>query len=620
MLFCAMSVQAQPKAKMSQCLLPAAQQFVNIAFKIENASDQRVYITLTTDVDVVRSNEIKFSSKGEHAIKVRLLHGDNQITIIGYVNDKPTALTVDWTVAACPGAAPVGIKVHCEGKWCHDSLSPATVAEELKDDTAIAPEPERSPTEASREEPGPKEPGPKKEPKAKTHIVISQPSDADGPVRYQDVGEVPMEIRVDPKPDKKDNIKSVALLVQNDEGVVEQQKDKFALTYAVAGEAAVVQPTVRIGKGRNNVTVFDPKDRDKETVSLKVVCEGEKCGQVNDDTPIDRFSSIFTRAIVGFEQSGGSSADGVQKPFVEFFWNPPLIKGTTQNDLLNYVYPKFSLWGNARFTSVPQQISSSLVTFAPGFLSPIANSNVNKLVQGFDFLLGGEKALLKVKEERFGRSLVPTATNDVKQRITAYAFFGFGASSPLSPNDSVAIFKVPQTQAELDRLAALYPSIKLPFPTGTEYIAFVAPDRDVFFRQYYVGLRLKTHYFQKTSGKLDVINKPGAMFDLAVGQNEAVTGGRLHGLVVRIDGVYPLPVSQRSILYLYGNASLTFRRHSTNQDPLILATAPSNITVPSPNVFQITANPSNRDLYRIGLGVNLIELFKGTFNKPKEDK
>jgi len=110
------------------------------------------------------------------------------------------------------------------------------------------------------------------------------------------------------------------------------------------------------------------------------------------------------------------------------------------------------------------------------------------------------------------------------------------------------------------------------------------------------------------------------MFDIGVGQNEAVTGGRLHGTVLRFDGFYPLPVSNRSILYLYGNAFINLRRHATVTDPLILATAPSDVTIPASNVFVVTSQPSNRDVYRIGLGVNLIELFKGGFYKKPEKK
>ena len=45
------------------------------------------------------------------------------------------------------------------------------------------------------------------------------------------------------------------------------------------------------------------------------------------------------------------------------------------------------------------------------------------------------------------------------------------------------------------------------------------------------------------------------------------------------------------------------------ETPLILDTAPSNILVTNDNVFVTPALQTNRDYYRIGVGVNLIELF-----------
>jgi len=607
-----------PQIEVTECVPPTAQRSINLAFKIKGASDKRVAVVLTTDVYAITSTEIKFSSSGEHVLTINLVHGDNTIKIVGYVNDVATKLAVNWNASpSCPlkGAE---LKVTCDTKWCYDSLTPSTVASEfgVESKSAESPASPGAATAAVASQTADTASAAKTDNKPKGHISITQPSEAEGPIRYQNAGEVEMEIRVDQKPNKKENIKSVAITVLNEEGPVDQKK--VDLKYAEkTTEPAVGQPRVKVGKGTNKVTVFDPKDPEKETVSINIICEGDDCGKTDDDTPSDRFSSIYTRGIVGFEQSGGSAAQSVQKPFLEFFWNPPVWTSEGQNEPFRYIYPKASLWGSVRFTSVPQQISTPLITFAPSFLAPISEANVNKLVQGFDFLFGGEMGFGRgFSKGDIGTAFLPTGNRDTKQKYSAYLIAGFGASSPLTPSDTVAIFKAPTMQSELDKIR---PGLKL--PTGTEYIAFAGPDRDSFFRQWYAGVRLKTHYFQKGSnGKLDLINRPGGMFDIAVGQNEAVTGGRLHGMVMRFDGFYPLPVSNRSILYLYGNALINLRRHATVTDPLILATAPSNITVPADNVFLITSEPSNRDVYRIGVGVNLIELFKGTFNKKPEKK
>jgi len=625
-LFSPVSGYSQHQIQVTEVIPPSAQKSVNIAFKITGASDKRVKVKLDSPVYAITSDEITFSAKGEHVLVVNLVEGTNTITIIGFSDDN----AVPMTVSCAPGPAPCitgcaagavcanGIQVVCKGKWCNTKLTEKTVAYEFGKEARAegADQPERATARAERAEP---EASPKKEEKSGSHITITDPSEDGGPVRVQNVGRVPLEIRIDQKPDKKNNIKNVSVTVLSPAGPVDQKEEStIEVDYAKkTTEPAVIKRGVRVGKGNNLVTIFDPSDPKNETTSINIICGGEKCGEIEDETPTDRFSSIYTRGIVGIEQSGGSAAKSVQKPFLEFFWNPPVWTSEEQAEPFRYIYPRASLWGSVRFTSVPQQISTPLVTFAPSFLTPINEANVNKLVQGFDFLFGGEMGFGRgFSRGDIGTAFLPTGTPDTKQKFSAYLIAGFGAVSPLSPTDTVQIFAAPKTQAELDKIQ---PGLTL--PPGTEFIAFVGPDRDSFFRQWYAGVRLKTHYFSKGAfGKLEVVNRPGAIFDIAVGQNEAVTGGRLHGMVMRFDGFYPLPVSNRSIFYLYGTALINLRRHATVTDPLILATAPSNITVAADNVFVITTQPSNRDLYRIGLGVNLIELFKGGFTKKEEKK
>ena len=80
------------------------------------------------------------------------------------------------------------------------------------------------------------------------------------------------------------------------------------------------------------------------------------------------------------------------------------------------------LYGEAFvFTSVPQQISTPLVTFAPSFLTPINEANVNKLVQGFDFLFGSEMGFGRgFSKGDIGTAFLPTGTSDTKQKFSAY--------------------------------------------------------------------------------------------------------------------------------------------------------------------------------------------------------
>lgn len=363
--------------------------------------------------------------------------------------------------------------------------------------------------------------------------------------------------------------------------------------------------------GDNQITVSDAGNSDVNQ-SITVTREaGAAAESADQEQFVDRFSSIYTRGIVGFEQSGASSAASKQKPFLEFFWNPPISTKDTGNDT-DFVYPRASLWGSVRLTSVPRQISTPLVTFAPGFLSPFNESNVNDLVQGFDFLVGGEMGIGRgFWSGDIGTICHPTGAPKTCQRVSSYLIGGFGAINPLSPSASVQVFQRPTNQDDLKKLIG-----DQALPDAIKYIAFTSPDRDSFFRQYYGGFRIKTHYFLvEPSGTKELINRPGAMFDVVIGQNEAVSGGKLVGSVLRLDGFYPLPVSDKSIFYLFGTALINLRRQAKVTDPVLLATAPSNISVPGDNVFVITSPFSNRDFYRIGIGVNLIELFNKRFGK-----
>ena len=123
--------------------------------------------------------------------------------------------------------------------------------------------------------------------------------------------------------------------------------------------------------------------------------------------------------------------------------------------------------------------------------------------------------------------------------------------------------------------------------------------------------------FEKKDGRIIKDEQPEdyfpAMLDVTFGQSEAVTGGRLHKFVVGIDGFYPLPFKdndKRKFLYLFGSAKFKAGGPKTITTPFILDTAASSISITDPKVFIADPTQSNRDVFRIGLGVDLIELFK----------
>ena len=98
-------------------------------------------------------------------------------------------------------------------------------------------------------------------------------------------------------------------------------------------------------------------------------------------------------------------------------------------------------------------------------------------------------------------------------------------------------------------------------PTGTR-----------FYRQYYGGVRVQSTQQRHT-------------VDVTLGQNEAITGGNLHGTVLRVDTFYALPMTGGNYLYLFGTAMVRASPHP----------APSDAGV---------------DTYRIGVGVDVIQMLK----------
>lgn len=289
----------------------------------------------------------------------------------------------------------------------------------------------------------------------------------------------------------------------------------------------------------------------------------------------------FIRAIVGFEQSGASAAESRQK----FFFDLSIENGLglkRENDDLG---PRLRSWGTVRVTSVPQQITSGIATFVSEFPQRVAEVKVNELAQAVEFLAG--------LEYRFWQS-DKTAEAVGNQHINSLSLFsGVGVITPLTPRQTLEVF---ETTPEAIK--------RYPISAQSKYIAFVSPDRDRFFRQYYAGLRFKTHYFEwgESNGRY-----PGIL-DISVGQNAAVTGGRLRDLVIRLEGFFSLPITKGTVS-LFGTALLQ-PKSAKITDPLILKKAPNNISVPGPDVAIVTVPQINRDYYRFGVGIDLVQVLK----------
>lgn len=311
-------------------------------------------------------------------------------------------------------------------------------------------------------------------------------------------------------------------------------------------------------------------------------------------TAADDRKTAFTRAILGVEQAAAASAKPEQKLFLEFNLSAPLFR-KSDSPLKAPVW----LWLNPRITSLPKPLSGTVAEFATAsnFVAPFTGGNVNDIVQGFEFLGGVE-----VKMSPLSGAIPSGFGSETKVRFGVSFVVAAGMSTPFGSQQlAPQIFKVNRT------VINAFPGAK-----DKEFIAFVNADRNRFFRQYYGGLRLKS-YFVKNTKDLDELDNvfPG-IIDLTFGQNETVTGGNLHGGIVRIDGIYPLPFIRgkyKGSIYAFGSALMKLSKPKVPL-PIILQPPETPPDITSDKVFIQTVPPRDADHYRLGVGVDLIRLLK----------
>ncbi len=322
------------------------------------------------------------------------------------------------------------------------------------------------------------------------------------------------------------------------------------------------------------------------------------------------------RTIVGFEQAGASSAASQQSYFFDILYSRPvnfkcwgwkqgcgskgrILSSSTDLDL----GPRWRSWGNLRISSVPVSVNTPLAEFATNFAGQVGQLPVNRVAQAFEFLGGVEARLAESPKVYRGFD------GKTSQVFTLNLLVSGGVITPLSPQQSVQLFKVPTNQ----------PGFFTAFPQaqGKQLVAFVLPDRDRFFRQAYAGLRVASNYIEDNE-QFPKRRFP-ATFDITYGFNESVTGGRIRGGVMRLDGFLPIPYSDVSWIYLFGTGLFKPGTRASIQSPFLLDPAPTGSSATDPTAVVISTPQANRDYYRIGFGIDFIDLVK-TLQASKNQK
>lgn len=312
---------------------------------------------------------------------------------------------------------------------------------------------------------------------------------------------------------------------------------------------------------------------------VKIVSQSEVLPPAVAATPADPIpAGEEARLVFGFEQAGASGAESTRRFFFDSYLNRPLPIGSASD-----TEPRTRWWGNVRVSSAPRQIDSPLTLRA---LSQSWKSlKVNELAQSAEFLTG--------LEFRIGEFATNPAAS--RQRFTLGVIGGGGATAQLTTGTvpQATIYEVPAPGSpDSARLGQAFPQA-----IGAQFVSFLPPSRDRFFLEYFAGFRLTTRYAGAATP---------AMVSATVGQNESVTGGTLNGAVGRVEAFYPLAIRQASgfsAIYLFGTAQ--FRLGGMrNLEPFALTPAVSS----DPARTQYLTTPSTRDLYSIGIGLDLVRL------------
>jgi hypothetical protein len=300
-----------------------------------------------------------------------------------------------------------------------------------------------------------------------------------------------------------------------------------------------------------------------------------------------------TVMIGGWEQAGYSSLGLSGNPFVQIF-----IKGPSSHWITG--------WGRVRLLSAPQPSTQGIVSTFTDPTGQLTTQDYTKVGQALDF----------------------TAGPDI--RFSKYWSFviGAGATTPFSSQNVTLVYQAPApgtvectTMTSRFTIANGYfpgitqapPGSKTCLNGGYSDIAFSNQDRSSFLRKYGAGFRsvypfpCKSDSISAATGGSSACATAYGTLDLGIAQDESITGGKLRGWVFKTDGVLPIPTGNVSWLYLFGSVYIRFSRN-VNNSPLILQTA-TGVTIPAPSVIVLPLLQPNRDYYRLGVGLNINQIF-----------
>ena len=311
---------------------------------------------------------------------------------------------------------------------------------------------------------------------------------------------------------------------------------------------------------------------------------------------------VYSRFITGVEQSGFSSQGTNTNAFVEAEFRGPFVNGADHTSQLG-----ITAWGRVRLLGGPLPSGTSVVAAVTNPSGTITTSNLSNVGQVVDYVFGPE---IRIHQKDHA--------NGNTDRVSLIG--GVGATTPLTAGGIQYSLNAPTANSQqCNQLLnnSPYSPLFTNVATGTDTcvvgdkntkakistLSFSPIDRSNFLIKYGGGLRL-THIYPAKNGQAPY----SGSIDFLVGQDQEITGGKFHGAVFTVSGVYPLALGSSSFVYLFGSASMKTTGNGPYYPPLVLGTATAPMTPLPASVEVVPLTQPNRDFYRFGVGVNLISL------------
>ncbi|HLZ12586.1 MAG TPA: hypothetical protein VKP58_08370 [Candidatus Acidoferrum sp.] len=421
---------------------------------------------------------------------------------------------------------------------------------------------------------------------------------------------------------KSDQSGTVRLCVDGAaQGPVEPVRDdgtfKILIDTLDAGQKVIAQFTADSGTG---------------VASKAVIVGGQKTVQ----------SSLYTLGLVGINATGSSASGPSQQYFASFNLAAPLSflgsswcrdhkedSDKSGHDPAHPLSRKCWIFLDPRIASVPAAANTNLSSLSSptSLASGVSGQNIGQITQSFEIQAGIE---YDFKAPWHGTQF---GWKENWARTTAGIILGGGSVTPFSPTGTAQEFglnanlaqqfaQMPQLETQFPQLAAALCSYGLtssasftcPATPSTKptSVAFLFPNRSRFYRNYFVGLRVKTFYLtgdcadsESTSGCKPENVYPGT-FDVRWGQDETVTAGHLNGYVLTISGTYPVPGTAGTVR-IFGS-SYSHLQKNRNTPALVLLPGSKFVALDDPTVVIQAVQPTDQDYFRLGIGVDLIPL------------